>query len=251
MGKARKTAEAKQRIKPLLLILCFLFFNEISFAVNSEPWSDEVFTHVNREFGPDAEERLRYLHDLVRDNQHLSVLEKLKLVNETLNHVPWIADAEHWQEANYWATPMETITTFGGDCEDIAIAKWLVLEHLGVSINHLRLAYVKVRVTGEDHMVLLYIVNPSDPPEKQDAYVLDNMIDQVKLDTERMDLIAIFDFDVDGNVVLIEDNGTERFVRGVYRERKIKQLDDLIERIEEEDKTYTKLNGGRSLLPSA
>ena len=216
----------------------------------SEPWSETVFEYVNQTYGPAAEERLRYLHDLVDDNRNLSVEEKLKLVNETLNHLPWIADSEHWQEVDYWATPMQTITTFGGDCEDYAIAKWLVLEHLGISPNHLRLAYVKVKATGEDHMVLLYIVNPTDPPQNQDAYVLDNYTDQVEYDDQRDDLLAIFFFDVQGNTVLIEDNGTERQIKGVYEERDIKKLNELLQRIDEEDITYSKLNGGRSLLPS-
>ena len=236
-----------------LLLLGALFSTALAGEVPpgvAEPWSEAVFEHVNQTFGPEAEERLRYLQDLVDDNQHLSVEEKLKLVNETLNHLPWIADAEHWQEADYWATPMQTITTFGGDCEDYAIAKWLVLEHLGISPNHLRLAYVKIKSTGEDHMVLLYIINPTDPPQKHEAYVLDNYIDQVKTDEERDDLHAIFVFDARGNIVLIEDNGTERQVKGIYEERRIKKLDDLLLRIDEEDIIYSELNGGRSLLPS-
>ena len=241
----------------LFFLSLFLLSLSLSAALASEhpagppePWSETVFEYVNETYGAEAEDRLRYLHDLVDDNQHLSVGAKLKLVNETLNHLPWIADAEHWQEADYWATPMQTITTFGGDCEDYAIAKWLVLEHLGISPTHLRLAYVKIKATGEDHMVLLYIINPTDPPQQQKAYVLDNYIDQVKSDDERDDLLAIFVFDVHGNVVLIEDNGTELHVKGVYEERRIKKLEDLLRRIDEEDAIYSKLNGGRSLLPS-
>lgn len=240
------------RVLPLLLLSALLspaLASEVP-SGPAEPWSDAVFEHVNQTFGPEAEDRLRYLHDLVDDNQHLPVEEKLKLVNETLNHLPWIADSEHWRKADYWATPKQTITTFGGDCEDIAIAKWLVLEHLGISPNHLRLAYAKIKTTGEDHMVLLYIINPTDPPQKQEAYVLDNYIDQVKYDDERDDLLAILYFDVKGNVVLFEANGTDRQVKGVYEERKIKKLDDLLLRIDEEDTIYSKLNGGRSLLPS-
>ena len=38
-----------------------------------------------------------------------------------------------------------------------AIVKWVMLNHLGISNKHLSLAYVKIKKTGENHMVLLYM----------------------------------------------------------------------------------------------
>ena len=65
---------------------------------------------------------------------------------------------------------METLATFGGDCEDIAIAKWIMLTHLGIPAKKLRLAYAKVAATGENYMVLAYVDRIDAPspvaPEK-------------------------------------------------------------------------------------
>lgn len=214
-----------------------------------QPWSEKVFEHVRQEYGTDAEKRLRYLHTMVVENQDLPDMEKVELVNKTLNHLPWIADSSHWKQADYWAAPMETITTFGGDCEDIAIVKWVVLVHLGITKEHLRLAYVKIKATGENHMVLLYIANPSAPTAQQEAYVLDNYVPEIKRGNERKDLLGIYFTDADGNVVLLDDKDGKRSIKGEYKERKIRKLEDLKGKIAQDRKKFQEINDGRPLLP--
>lgn len=59
--------------------------------------------------------------DVIQANHEKPVMEKLKLTNDYLNNIPWIADPDLWKREDYWATPFETLTTFGGDCEDMAI----------------------------------------------------------------------------------------------------------------------------------
>ena len=223
----------------------------IGSAVSSQfqPWSENVFTHIGQEFGPDAEKRFRFLHQFILDNQDIPDMEKVQKTNELLNHLPWIADSQHWKESDYWASPLETIATFGGDCEDIAIAKWVVLRNLGLSADHLALAYVKIKKTGEDHMVLLFVSNPSAPLEQREVYVLDNYVDGVKRGKERTDLLAVYAFDAKGTVVLFQDDGTKRSVKGVYKERKLRQLDELIAKISETREQFKQLNDGRPFLP--
>lgn len=67
---------------------------------------------------------------------------QLEAVNDYMNDLTWIADSELWTQSDYWARPFETITAFEGDCEDIAIAKYLVLLLLGVPDEHLGFAHV-------------------------------------------------------------------------------------------------------------
>jgi len=177
-------------------------------------------------------------------------MEKLDLVNRTLNHLPWIADADHWKKSDYWASPMETIATFGGDCEDIAIVKWVVLRHLGIAAEHLRLAFVKIRQTGENHMVLLYVENPAAPVEQQKAYVLDNYVEDIKRGSERTDLLGVYFTDAHGTVALIEYNDGKAAIKGEYKERKIKQLEELKKKIAEDRRTFRELNEGREVLPA-
>lgn len=229
-----------------ILISFFLFMSSSSVLLAKEyrPWSEDVFTYVNEEYGEQAEKRYRYLHKLILENQDKTAIEKLDLVNRTLNHLPWIADQQHWKTADYWATPSETLLTFGGDCEDIAIAKWLVLRHLGIATERLRLAYVKIKKTGEAHMILLYIDNMEGPVGQWTTLVLDNYVDGVKKGTDRPDLLAVYALSGAGEIVLFADNGSERSVKGVYKDKKVRKLDELKEKFAEDMKLFRKLNGG-------
>lgn len=176
-------------------------------------------------------------------------MDKLNMVNRTLNNLPWIADSQHWKKSDYWASPMETIATFGGDCEDFAIAKWVVLTHLGIPSKHFRLAYVKIKATGENHMVLLYVINPGDPPEQWDGYVLDNYDPEVKKGPERTDLIGVYITAGDGTIILIGDKRKGQSVKGVYKDRKTKKLSDLIKKITEDRERFKELNDGQEYFP--
>lgn len=233
----------------LLLSLLLTLVIPSTLWAEYRPWSEKVFISVEKEYGPQATKRLRYLHNLALENQELPVMEKLELVNGTLNHLPWIADSQHWKKADYWASPIETLATFGGDCEDIAISKWITLNHFGISGKHLRLAYAKIKRTRESHMVLVYIENPDAPVEKQKGWVLDNYVDDVKRGKDRMDLLAVYTTDAKGNLVLIQDTGSERSVKGVFKERKMKKLEDLKKKIARDRKKYQAINDGVPLLP--
>lgn len=233
----------------VFFLAAFSILASPAFSSGFQPWSENVFVHIGQEFGKDAEKRFRWLHQFIIDNQDVPDMEKVEKVNQALNHLPWIADSQHWQTTEYWASPLETIATFGGDCEDIAIAKWVVLRNLGISVDHLALAYVKIKKTGEDHMVLLFIRNPSAPMEEQEVYVLDNYVDEAKLGSERTDLLAVYAFDVKGTVVLFNDDGKNRSVRGVYEERKIRKLNDLIAKVAETRERFKEINEGRPMLP--
>ena len=218
-------------------------------AAPYRPWSENVFVYVKQHFGDQAAKRMRYLHGIILENQDKQPMEKLQIVNDTLNRLPWIADEIHWKNADYWATPIETIATFGGDCEDIAIVKWVMLRHLGISANKLRLAYVKIKQSGESHMVLVYIEDPTQPPGKSTVYVLDNYMPEIKKGSERTDLLAVYLTDAEGTVTLIADNGTDRTVKGVYEKRKMKKLEDLKQKIESNRKKSAEINDGFPLLP--
>ena len=104
---------------------------------------------------------------------------------------------KHWQQDDYWASPMEFVGTSGGDCEDYAIAKYFTLIKVGIDESKLRLGYVKYLKKGTDfeeaHMVLLYF-------HREDAIpiVLDNIVKKMELATERDDLKLIYSFNAQG-----------------------------------------------------
>lgn len=242
-----------------MLVRCFLisilliFLSPIStFSAAYQPWSENVFTHIKKEHGLQAEKRMRYLHDIIVKNQDKTEEEKLRLVNDTMNNLPWIADKVHWDSVDYWATPMETIATFGGDCEDIAIAKWVVLRTLGIPKDKLRLSYVKVKATGENHMILAYVDRIDLPREKryETTWILDNINTRLLKAPKRTDLLLIYATDAEGNMVIFKesDNGPE--ILGVREKTKMSKLDELKEKISENMAFFQKINEGRPLFPN-
>lgn len=208
-----------------------------------EPWEDEVFVAVGKEHGPDAEKRIRKVMDIILANHDKPVMEKLELTNTFLNNIPWIADPDIWKREDYWATPFETLTTFGGDCEDIAIAKYAMLRLMGIPDDALGFAYVETR-EKERHMVLLYKENDTSP-----AYVLDNQVPDVKTGPERQDLLAIYVFQNDGKLYVIDDDGKRRSVKKEFTGRRFEKWATAKERAKANRKKYEKYNGGRPLFP--
>lgn len=233
-----------------VISFCILFFFLLTgFASGKkklEPWDDKVFVEIERLHGAPAAKRIRSLHDFVQEKQHLPVPEKLELVNDRLNALPWIADSELWKQEDYWATPFETLATFGGDCEDIAIAKYVVLRLMGIPDKQLGFAYV-VTADQERHMVLIFIEAPGKPP-----LVLDNQHPDVVPANKRRDLLAVYVFQNDGTFYLIDDDRKE--------DRKIKSQTQLEqwriskwasgkERAKKDREYYRKFNNGRPLFP--
>jgi predicted transglutaminase-like cysteine proteinase len=188
---------------------------------------------------------------LIRTNQNKTVHEKLLLANNTLNKLPWIADKEHWDKVDYWATPLETISTFGGDCEDIAIAKWVMLRYLGVPANKLRLAYVKLKASGENHMILAYVDRIDLPREQREkhTWILDSIDQRLLTAPKRQDLLAVYATDADGNMILITESDNGRVMLGVHEKVKMKKLVELKEKIATNMAFAQKINDGRPLHP--
>jgi len=74
---------------------------------------------------------------------------QLQAVNDFWNHtVLGSDDMVVWGEADYWATPLESLGKRAGDCEDFVIGKYFSLMRLGVPVEKLRLIYVRARVGG-------------------------------------------------------------------------------------------------------
>ena len=69
---------------------------------------------------------------------------RLGWLNRTVNMT--IRQASDWAlygVADYWASPLETLDSGAGDCEDYAILKYVALRELGVSSDDLRFVIVQ------------------------------------------------------------------------------------------------------------
>ena len=161
---------------------------ERGYTTSVSPRLVEVYS---RRFGAEARARLEAWKRDAAERKRAPAVEGALLddVNRMLNRVPFVDDAVHWGEGDYWATPAESIGSNGADCEDFSIAKYFLLKELGVPIARLRLTYVKSLKLNQPHMVLAYYPRPDVEP-----LVLDNLEDTVRPASQRKDLVPVYSF---------------------------------------------------------
>jgi predicted transglutaminase-like cysteine proteinase len=161
---------------------------EHGYTTSVSPRLVEVYS---KRFGPEARTRLEAWKRDAAERKRSPAIEATLLtdVNRMLNRVPFVDDAVHWREEDYWATPAESIGSNGADCEDFSIAKYFLLKELGVPIARLRLTYVKSLKLNQPHMVLAYYARPDAEP-----LVLDNLEDTVRPASQRRDLVPVYSF---------------------------------------------------------
>lgn len=137
-------------------------------------------------------QRLLDWQRIMVDHREDSDAQKLQIVNDFFNSaLAFKSDISHWFREDYWATPIESLVTGGGDCEDYAIAKYLTLRALGIADEKLKITYVQMDDEGQSlsHMVLAYYDRPRAVP-----LILDNLNPKILKATERRDLEPIYSF---------------------------------------------------------
>jgi predicted transglutaminase-like cysteine proteinase len=97
---------------------------------------------------------LRFLA-MIDEAQKWAGREKLDAVNRMMNSaIVYTSDLAQHGVADLWSAPLETLASGRGDCEDYAIAKYVLLRESGVATQDLRLLLVRDRSIGQDHAVL-------------------------------------------------------------------------------------------------
>jgi predicted transglutaminase-like cysteine proteinase len=162
---------------------------------DDQQWlSAELLAGAQQEFGDEAKQRLLDWQQLYQDLRNEDESEKLRQVNNFFNQrVNYISDEKHWGQKDYWATPYESLTTHGADCEDFVIAKYYTLKELGVEVEKMRITYVKALRINQAHMVLTYFPTPDAIP-----LVLDNLIGKIYSADRRKDLEPVYSFNGSG-----------------------------------------------------
>lgn len=168
----------------LFIIFIFIF---ISYA--TEFIDDKLIKDVEEKYGIFAKNRFQSLQKLIlelQDKEEKVILEK---VNDFFNKVDYSTDEDTYNLKDYWATPFEFLARDEGDCEDYAIAKYLLLKHLGINSNKMYLTYVNVIDYNASHMVLSYFETQNSVP-----LILDNFEEELLLATQRTDLKPVHYF---------------------------------------------------------
>lgn len=180
------TRQAARRSSLLLVIT----FAAVATAFELAP---ELLQYIQREYGLEARARLENWERIHALAEPAPVRRQVQLVNSFFNRVPFVSDLQHWNQEDYWATPVEMLATNGGDCEDYSIAKYLTLRSLGVPDSQLRIVYVKALELNQAHMVLAWYPTPDAEP-----YVLDNLINEIRPASQRPDLEPVYSFNGEG-----------------------------------------------------
>lgn len=170
-----------------------------------------------------AEQRVRDWLDLIREKKSLPTLHKLTTVNNFINRLRFQTDTLHWKESDFWATPFETLITNGGDCEDLAIAKYFLLKALEVPENTIRLTYVTSDYRKEGHIVLTY-----HQGHESDPLVLDNVDNKILPLSWRTDYESIYSFN-NQSLWLASKHGKEKLLANAAHQ--IRAWNELLERL--------------------
>ncbi|MEJ2417806.1 MAG: transglutaminase-like cysteine peptidase [Exilibacterium sp.] len=192
--------------------------------------SEHLLSEVEKHYGAEARQRLvDWLLLMENTNTRPDAVEQQKLesANTFFNRVNWVSDKEHWGKEDYWATPVETLATNGGDCEDFSIGKYFTLKDTRVESDKLRITYVKSLELNQAHMVLAYYPSPDAEP-----LILDNINKTILPASKRTDLLPIYSFS-GGSLWLAQSRGRKLKANSM---KTLPQWRDLNLRLQEEIK---------------
>jgi predicted transglutaminase-like cysteine proteinase len=153
----------------------------------------QAIAKIKQEHGEYARQRVVYWQALISSSAGLSDMQKLRSVNDFFNALEFVNDIDHWGKKDYWSTPLETLVSNGGDCEDFSIAKYFTLLEMSIPAERMRLTYVKALRLNQAHMVLTYFPSPDEDP-----LVLDNLDKEISPAAMRDDLQPVYSFNGNG-----------------------------------------------------
>lgn len=178
----------------------------------------ELLTGIEQQYGDYARQRVIFWNEMIMSNRQIAEIDKLKKVNEFFNEFTFVNDIDHWGKEDYWATPLQMLTSNGGDCEDFSIAKYFTLREMGVPAERMRLTYVKALKLDQAHMVLTYYSSPDAEP-----LILDNLVSDILPSSVRDDLLPVYSFNGNG-LWLAKSRGAEQRIGNSSRLSRWKEV---------------------------
>ena len=109
---------------------------------------------------------------LVATARREPMLGRLATINGAVNRVPYVDDRANYGLEDYWAS-LDEFLARGGDCEDYAIAKYMLLRRAGVPAEAMRVVVVRDLALSTSHAILAVTVAGR-------TYILDNQSPTVK-----------------------------------------------------------------------
>jgi len=169
----------------IFIIILFLIFS--SYCADFTNFL--LIKKVEKKYDRFAKNRFLALNKLLKKLEKSDIKKKLERTNDFFNAVRYKSDKSNYGVSDYWASPVEFLARDNGDCEDYVIAKYFALKHLGVPTSKMFLTYVRLRDSGQAHMVLSYFQTPKSQP-----LILDNIRRIIVPASKRTDLTPIYNF---------------------------------------------------------
>lgn len=197
LGAHADRSPGRQR-SPVRWIAGFVLGLTLQFGAGSLAWDADRMLASAALHGPRAVANVRDMQATLALAMDFDDTARLAAVNQFFNRrIQFMEDAQNWNQADYWASPVEMLARGAGDCEDYVIAKYFSLLVTGVPKARLRLVYVRLQVGGPHgavlpHMVLAYYATPNAEP-----VILDNLVNDIKPASRRPDLVPVFSFNSD------------------------------------------------------
>jgi len=97
---------------------------------------------------------VRRFLEIIAEARSRGGLARVGVINRAVNlSIVPTSDMKQWGVPDRWSSPLETLTTGRGDCEDYAIVKYVALLDAGIRREDVRLAVVHDVLRNEDHAI--------------------------------------------------------------------------------------------------
>jgi predicted transglutaminase-like cysteine proteinase len=144
--------------------------------------------------GTKCHSKVRAWRKSIRKMSRYKSWDLLAAVNGKVNQlIRYADDAKHFGHADYWASPVESLTG-RGDCEDYVILKYFTLAELGVPEHQMRIVIVRDKIRRIGHAVLAVKMNGK-------TYILDSLRNRPQVHTAIKRYKAYFSLNRQGSWV--------------------------------------------------
>jgi predicted transglutaminase-like cysteine proteinase len=117
---------------------------------------------------------------------------RLEEVNRQINAaIRYVGDMAQHGMPDRWSAPLDALNAGKGDCEDYAIAKYVILREAGTPLADLRFLLVRDRLARDDHAVLAARLEGR-------WLILDNRFNAIPEDTRMYNFTPLFALDHHG-----------------------------------------------------
>lgn len=137
--------------------------------------------------------QLARMIDAVRTRSGFAQLDE---VNRGVNAaIRYVSDLVQFGVPDRWSSALASFATAKGDCEDYAIAKYVVLQQAGFPQDNLRIVLARDRSVRQDHAVLAARLDDR-------WMILDNRWSRIVSDAEARNLVPLFALNQSGVFML-------------------------------------------------